>query len=559
MFNDEFRNGLNQDPWMALKQIHNEFCKFDLQNGRSLTESTARQYLIGYVFVKNFAQQHEIEFRQPHPVFDFEEPSQGLGDRNAQVIHKIRAFFNGIKEQINDNVNKLNLMQAMEMEEKKYKLSSVDKNQNLEQTANEDDLLDEKRIKILQEIFDQFMGSGEWPLLRLFEVNQAFGDVRTWIKTMPNKYVRIFNEHQKDERVILGIPGIRKCSGSESVLARLHEVVQLFRDTYRSQPLDPRVSVSKMAEKLNFSRIEKKRIVTLLKDIPKLWRGMSGTDLELEFEVSPYVLQFGGSDNDWISPEVYAIGDESNLKDKNKARHPEIKIFISHSSADRDIAERLVELFRTSLNLPSDKILCTSVDGYRLPIGADIDEQLRQKVHEAEILIGIITSSSMQSAYVLFELGARWGAERPMFPLLVSSSYVGILGGPLKGLNYLCCDSSSQLHQLVDEIAEKLHSKKEKPASYQKKIDEIVEFSRAQRDTQNENTENRILFEEGVYWRERNGIREGPFCQLCWDRDNKLIRLYHEIVDIDEKNWTSIWSCRACSSNYEIENLDKYT
>ncbi len=34
-----------------------------------------------------------------------------------------------------------------------------------------------------------------------------------------------------------------------------------------------------------------------------------------------------------------------------------------------------------------------------------------------------------------------------------------------------------------------------------------------------------LVFEESVYWRPRDGKRDGPFCPNCWDLDKKLVRL----------------------------------
>lgn len=86
-----------------------------------------------------------------------------------------------------------------------------------------------------------------------------------------------------------------------------------------------------------------------------------------------------------------------------------IKIFISHSAHDASIAASLAELFRTAMRLSKSDIRCTSVDGYRLPAGANTDEQLRREVLEAPVLVGLMSHRSFESAYVLFELGARWG------------------------------------------------------------------------------------------------------------------------------------------------------
>src|SRR5229473_2258346 len=34
-----------------------------------------------------------------------------------------------------------------------------------------------------------------------------------------------------------------------------------------------------------------------------------------------------------------------------------------------------------------------------------------------------------------------------------------------------------------------------------------------------------LRFDDENYWLEREGKRDGPFCQVCWDIDSKLVRL----------------------------------
>ena len=154
-------------------------------------------------------------------------------------------------------------------------------------------------------------------------------------------------------------------------------------------------------------------------------------------------------------------------------------IFISHSSNDVELAQLLVDLLRTALSISSKEIRCTSIDGYRLPGGADVDNQIKSEILQSTTLIGLISEKSFDSAYVLFELGARWGTGKNLIPLLAPGMNPDELKGPIIGYNALSCDSNSQLHQLVEDVAKQLNLKPENPSAYQNKIDTILKFAKS--------------------------------------------------------------------------------
>jgi len=147
-----------------------------------------------------------------------------------------------------------------------------------------------------------------------------------------------------------------------------------------------------------------------------------------------------------------------------------IEVFISHSARDADAAEALIRLLRAALALPASAIRCTSVDGYRLPGGADTNSRLRQEVIEAIALLGIISTTSLRSLYVLFELGARWGTAKPFVPLLAPGTPEAILGGPLAGINALRLDRENQVQQLLSDLAGHLGRPLEQAAVYQAEL-----------------------------------------------------------------------------------------
>jgi hypothetical protein len=162
-------------------------------------------------------------------------------------------------------------------------------------------------------------------------------------------------------------------------------------------------------------------------------------------------------------------------QDRDREKMP--KIFISHSSVDADLAELLVDLLRSAFNLPADDIRCTSVEGHRLPGGADVEDQLRSEILGTKTVIGLISSDSFDSAYVLFELGARWGIQGNLIPLLTPGSETSILKGPISGYNALSCDSNSQLLQLIQDVSQHIEVESEPPNVYQKHIERILRFT----------------------------------------------------------------------------------
>lgn len=162
------------------------------------------------------------------------------------------------------------------------------------------------------------------------------------------------------------------------------------------------------------------------------------------------------------------------LEDTKALPVPSMKIFISHSSVDKAVAEAFVQLLRAALNVGSKDIRCTSVEGYKLSAGADSNEQLRTEVFGSELFVALLSPASMKSIYVMFELGARWGTKRHLAPIRVAGTQSGDLKAPLSGIHAIDGTSDSDLHQLLSDMGAALTLPTESAAAYVKALREFT-------------------------------------------------------------------------------------
>jgi hypothetical protein len=152
-------------------------------------------------------------------------------------------------------------------------------------------------------------------------------------------------------------------------------------------------------------------------------------------------------------------------------------VFVSHASADTDLARAVVTLVEKAIKLRARQIRCTSVPGYKLPVGADANEQLRREVFDARSFVALLTPSSMKSQYVLFELGARWGAARHLAPVLAGGMTVGQLRAPLSSLQSLELYAREGVTQFIEDLAEYLKIQMEPMAAFQGAVDAVIEVA----------------------------------------------------------------------------------
>lgn len=210
--------------------------------------------------------------------------------------------------------------------------------------------------------------------------------------------------------------------------------------------------------------------------LPIFVEGAEDSDIPEECLIKPHV--------DFRDRPFEEAGDELLRLISDIAAQPRLSVFLSHSSADAEIAVAMSDLLKSAFRLTSEEILATSVGGSRLNIFAHISETLRRKIREAKAFVCIATVNSfgMQdrpgSFYVAVELGARWGMKRPLAMVLAAGARGDLLRAPFSELNVLSCEDHSQVQQFIRQIAPVLGRDPESAETYHRAVTTLVEVSR---------------------------------------------------------------------------------
>lgn len=128
-------------------------------------------------------------------------------------------------------------------------------------------------------------------------------------------------------------------------------------------------------------------------------------------------------------------------------------LFISHAHRDADLAAKLVTALEVGLEVPPDSIRCTSVDGYKLDLGAMPADALARELNATGCVVAMVTVESLASQWVLFELGATWALAKSWIPLLGAGVGPDDLPGPLRGAAAASLTDEAGLRAARSQIA----------------------------------------------------------------------------------------------------------
>jgi hypothetical protein len=224
-----------------------------------------------------------------------------------------------------------------------------------------------------------------------------------------------------------------------------------------------------------------------------------------------------------------------------------IRIFVSHAAKDEPLASAIVDCLLSCIVLDDQDVRCTSVPGHKLPVGSETATTLRDELGASAVVIGLLTPNAVNSGWVLFELGATWGAKKSLIPLLAGELSFKDLPGPLSGHHAVKLGDKNGLAQAIEEIVTKISAKRRTSAKIDaaltKLVEVTVEYERVNaRATAARNNIQLTLQEPSIA-----GI---PFSELARILQNDMIEIPAEVSGVSAPTTMSLYNLFVLNYNF---------
>lgn len=183
-------------------------------------------------------------------------------------------------------------------------------------------------------------------------------------------------------------------------------------------------------------------------------KSMSGTnDRRIFNEIAGKLKSIGKNiDKYYIVDSI----EERAVKKMNKTP----KVFISHSSKDKEHVELIVQLLR-EMGLNQSMIFCSSVPGYDIGLNQDIFQTLLSMFNEHDLYMIFVHSNNYYvSAVSLNEMGAAWVLKTKVCSFLLPNFDFADMRGVVSSstiaikMDVQRREVQNKLNQLYDEIAD---------------------------------------------------------------------------------------------------------
>ena len=141
-------------------------------------------------------------------------------------------------------------------------------------------------------------------------------------------------------------------------------------------------------------------------------------------------------------------------------------IFISHSSANKEIAEQLCS-FMVRLGISEEKIFCSSIIGQGVNNGEKLNDAIGKAIGRSKLLVYILSRDFFESSYCMEELGVGWYLAQQkkvscfylIIPDIDLSDLKGFVNSKIDKFSFIYEDHKGELGLFAENICKVLKIK----------------------------------------------------------------------------------------------------
>lgn len=170
--------------------------------------------------------------------------------------------------------------------------------------------------------------------------------------------------------------------------------------------------------------------------------------------------------------ELQDVGESETIENVASKKIYE-RIFISHSSKDKDIVEELIDIIE-SIGVNPSQIFCSSFEGYGISLGANFLEVIKAEINKNVLVLFVLSENFYSSPVSLCEMGATWALSKEHVPIIVPPFTFDRIEGVIPLTQGLSINDELQLNLLRDKIIDMFQINSQPIAAWERKRDRVV-------------------------------------------------------------------------------------
>lgn len=166
-------------------------------------------------------------------------------------------------------------------------------------------------------------------------------------------------------------------------------------------------------------------------------------------------------------------GNDDGLNDKPKTERMK-KVFISHSSLDIHIVEKVIDILEAA-GVPSSQIFCSSLEGYGIRLGSDFLNVIKEELNDDVMVLFVLSNNFYSSIVSLCEMGATWVKTSEHIPILIPPFDYNDVKGVIPTTQGMKINEKDKLNSLKDFVVDFLGIEIVNTSIWEKKRDKVLQ------------------------------------------------------------------------------------